>query len=187
MASLRSMYNSLPTLGEAEVRFTDRAGMMTKLAPLLAAYGGMFGLCLIHAHCSLAEGEVMLADGHVSQPVKRSEILGPCYPDRWLPTGEPYEFTTRTTTEPPAELLLSFARLTGAIGVLGLYYVGPDDPEPVLEWNQDRCIPHTETAWNPTKDNPVAMACMMVCDSRETRTSTKHKDTKSHLDIPDVA
>ncbi|KAI9817594.1 MAG: hypothetical protein M1826_001580 [Phylliscum demangeonii] len=171
---------------------------MMQLTPLLAAYGGMFGLCLIHAHCSLAEGEVMLADGHVSQPVKRSEISGPCYPDRWLPTGEPYEFTTRATTDPPIELMIAFARLTGAIGVLGLYYIAPDEPKPVLEWTEgrrnltrpwretDRSIPTTETAWNPTKDNPVTMTCVMFCDERLTRWSRYHKNTRSHRAEPDA-
>ncbi|KAI9833233.1 MAG: hypothetical protein M1826_000146 [Phylliscum demangeonii] len=193
MASVATMYNTLPSLSEAEVRFTDRPTMMKQVADLLAPYGGLFGLCLIHIHCTLAEGELMLAEGSVSKPVRQSDLTAPYYPDRWLPTGEAFEFTTRPTTEPPAELMAAFRRLTAAIGVLGLYYIGTDKSEPQLErtngrqnvsrpfTDSDQSIPTTETAWDPTKDDPVTMACVMYCDSTITRTKEYHKKTQSHV------
>lgn len=59
MATLATLYNQLPTLGEAEERFTERAPLFAALASLLAEYGNFWSLCLVHAHCKLAEGEIM--------------------------------------------------------------------------------------------------------------------------------
>ncbi|KAL6301654.1 hypothetical protein BKA93DRAFT_828130 [Sparassis latifolia] len=197
MSTLATLYNNLPTLGEADDKFVDRVNVFAKVGPLLAKYDNRFGLCLVHAHCSLTDGETMVAEGNVSEPVKDAS----CYPERWLATGEAYEFNKECTEVPPAALFDEFRSVVGdMIAVLGLYHVGNVTPGTVL-------LEHTEgrkniveavdvgmgdtkdivqTGWLPDAKDPVTMACMIICDSRTTRIGVKHKDTKSHLRVKDV-
>ncbi|KAI9725705.1 MAG: hypothetical protein M1834_009751 [Cirrosporium novae-zelandiae] len=188
MATVSILYNTLPCLGDAEKQFVDRENVFAAVGNLLAQYGNAFGLCLIHAHCTLAEDELMLAKEDISQPEKASSLKD-YYPERWLPTGEVYEFTTRPTTAPPAELSNEFKRLTSHIGVLGLYHIDDKSESkkieytegrknilrPFLEANRTQTINHIETAWNLGKGDPVTMACVIVCDSRTTRGGAVHK------------
>lgn len=44
MAATATIYNQLPTLGEADERFTEREQVFAKAASLLAEYGFAFGL-----------------------------------------------------------------------------------------------------------------------------------------------
>ena len=60
--------------------------VLRALAMLSARYEYAFGLCLVHAHCKLAEREIMLARGNVSQP-EPMEHAPTFYPERWLSTG----------------------------------------------------------------------------------------------------
>jgi len=179
------LYNSLPTLGEADDRFTDRDITFAKLAPLLASYQHRFGVCLVHSHCELGPGEKMIATGNVSQP---EAAHTPHYPTRWLHTGEPFEFRTEATPSPPAELIAEFQRIVGNIGVLGLYFAGGHALE--LEWTEGRrnitkVVPkhepgNVETGWLPGVENPTQMSCVINCDTRNTRGSSVHKGTRSH-------
>ncbi|GBE81645.1 hypothetical protein SCP_0400160 [Sparassis crispa] len=191
MSTLATLYNNLPTLGEADDKFVDRANIFAKVGPLLAKYDNKFGLYLVHAHCSLEDGEKMVASGNVSEPVKDAS----CYPERWLATGEAYEFNTEHTEVPPAALFVEFRSLVGDMtAVLGLYYAGNVTPGMML-------LEHTEgrkniveaidvgigntkdavpTAWLPDAKDPVTMACVIECDTRITRTGSAHKDTRSH-------
>jgi len=182
------MYNSLPTLGEADERFVQRDVIFAKLAPLLSSYHNQFGVCLVHSHCVLEPGEKMIGTGDVSQP--RSADI-PCYAERWLGNGEPIEFTTEETPSPPAELISEFQQIVGDSGVLGLYFSGLSASTLKLEWTEGRknitkAIPKhdpgsIETAWLPGTKNPVQMACTIYCDSRTTRSGGYHKGTKSHI------
>ncbi|KAI1126950.1 hypothetical protein F5Y10DRAFT_278468 [Nemania abortiva] len=189
--ALATIYNRLPTLEVADERFNEREKMFAQLGGLLEQYGNVFGLCLVHAHCTISDDEVMLRRGNVSQPEKLSGLTK-LYAERWMSSGEPYEFTTRLTTAPPEALLEAFNRLTSHVGVLGLYHIDKED-------NCSKAIEHTEgrknilmpytnadqaheatqtlTAWDFGCRNPVTMACnkVIVCDSRVTRIGSKHK------------
>ncbi|KAG5294124.1 hypothetical protein I7I50_04757 [Histoplasma capsulatum G186AR] len=195
MATAATLYNTLPTLEDAEKRFVEREKLFAAVGQLLAEYGNVFGLCLVHAHCILTDDEIMLARGNVSQPEKATSLVE-YYPERWLCSGEAYEFTTRPTTPPPAALLAAFNQLTSHIGVLGLYHIDNEDKGRMVEHTDGRkniltplseasaqLANHTETAWNLGKGDPVTMSCMIVCDSRITRGSAAHKGTRSHYPI----
>jgi hypothetical protein len=152
--------------------------------------------CLVHAYCKLSDEEIMLAKDNISQPVPMSDISS-FYPERWLAGGEAYEFTSRPTEAPPAELLDEFKRLTDSVRVLGLYYAGEEDHAIQLEWTEgrknitrqltdiDRLTDCTETAWRFGADHhsvSAAMVCVKCCDSRITRSAAAvHKGTKSHV------
>ncbi|KAI1106982.1 hypothetical protein F4804DRAFT_329728 [Jackrogersella minutella] len=196
MAEVASLYNSLPTLGEADEQFVNREAMLRALATLLAQYEYAFGLCLVHAHCKLsdttelAEGEIMLAAGNVSQP-KLMEHTPTYYPERWLSTGEPYEFTVRRTEKPPTELIEEFQRIVRDAklqDILGLYHIdGEKDAPAIIEWTEgrnnltreitddDKTGEPIQTAWDFGRGDPVTMSCTIYCDQRTTRGSSVHK------------
>ncbi|KIH92543.1 hypothetical protein SPBR_03265 [Sporothrix brasiliensis 5110] len=197
MTTIAEIYNRLPTLGEADDRFTDREQIFAKVANLLAEYDFAFGLCLVHAHCTITDDEIMLGRGNISQPEKVSGVTK-YFPERWLSTGQPYEFTTRPTTEPPTALFNALAQLTGRAGVLGLYHIDKSETaDKMLEHTEGRkniLMPYTGadkahaatqilTAWDLGSCNPVTMACnkVIICDSRTTRNGAVHKDTKSEV------
>ncbi|PVF95387.1 hypothetical protein CPB86DRAFT_827927 [Serendipita vermifera] len=119
MTSIASLYNTLPTLKEARNQLEDKEGILSKLVPILAKYENQYGVCLVHRHCTLEEGEAMVAEGNVSQP----ETSGSYYPERWLSTGEPYEFNREPCKSPPENLLKEFQEAVGEIHVLGLFFV----------------------------------------------------------------
>ena len=196
MAAIAKMYNALPTLEDADKLFVDREGIFAAAATLLAQYGNAFGICLIHAHCTVTEDEIMLAQGNISRPKKVSS-LDKFYPERWLPSGEAYEFTTRPTTSPPPALVDEFNQLTSHIGVLGLYHVDNEGEGKMIEHTEGRTnilMPYVdtieassgdiiETAWNLGKGDPVTMACVIVCDARVTRNSKKHFGTYRRVQL----
>jgi hypothetical protein len=119
MATIAALYNSLPSVDAADKMFVNRDQIFSRLAPLLAAYDNKFGLCLVHRHCALEEGEMMVATGNVTQPERNVD----CYPERWLATGEPYEFTRTPIPSPPRELFEEFQKIVHAVDVLGLFYI----------------------------------------------------------------
>lgn len=123
MTTVTALYNSLPSIGDADKKFVNRSQIFSKLSPLLAAHENKFGVCLVHRHCSLEEGEMMVATGNISQPERNVQ----CYPERWLATGEPYEFTRKPTRLPPQELLEEFQRIVHGVDVLGLFYIHDGD------------------------------------------------------------
>ena len=134
----------------------------------------------------------MLGTGNISEPRKVSE-LAEYYPERWLSSGTPYEFTTRPTTAPPAALIEAFNQLTAQIGVVGLYHIEKVESKPgkMIEHTEGRkniLMPYTdadrahlatqtETAWDLGSYDPVTMACnsIIICDSRTTRSGATHK------------
>ena len=184
MVDYVQMYNSLPSIEEADERFLNREETFAKLAPLLAEFNHQFGVCLVHAHCKLQQGEKMIAQGNITQPELSTDV--PHFPDRWLPNGQPFEFTTTPTTSPPARLIAEFQKITGPNNVLGLWYKSDDKLE--LERTEGRKniteeisdlagIPHFETAWLPIKEGAVVLAgCAKVC--RKNPTTNTHP--KSH-------
>lgn len=177
-------YNSLPTLLEAVQRFNDRERVFAGLARLLASYGNVFGVCLVHAHCTLSKGEIMMEREDVSEPVDppKTELY---YPERWLSSGIPYEFTSRYTETPPESLFNEFRAVTGAYEVLGLYYAG-NQRDVKLEWTEGRKnvvramveedwrLNPVETAWNLGKGDPVTMACVLLCATATTEQGGHH-------------
>ncbi|KAK0707788.1 hypothetical protein B0H67DRAFT_671321 [Lasiosphaeris hirsuta] len=68
MAAVAQIYNTLPTLGDANARFVDREPTLRELADLLAQYGNIFGICLVHSHCKLADGEICSPKGTFPSP-----------------------------------------------------------------------------------------------------------------------
>ena len=187
MGLVAKAYNTLPTLSEANNKFTDREECFATVASLLSRYDNRFGVCLVHVHCTLTDDEIMLARGAVSEPVPASGV-SKYYPERWLPSGEPYEFTVRPTHSPPPELVAEFCKLTGGSNVLGLCYIGDETQEPLIEWTdgrtnrtrplteRDRASGQTvETQWQLSgRGDPVVMACYMVCESETTRSGGFH-------------
>ncbi|CUA67188.1 hypothetical protein RSOLAG22IIIB_13298 [Rhizoctonia solani] len=169
--SLATLYNSLPSVADASDAFKDRDEMFAKLAPLLAAYQLQFGVCLVHGHCALEEGEAMVANGNISRPVRG----GPQYPERWLADGTPYEFNQEPTSAPPAELIRDFQAIVGKDSSLGLFYQNnPPDGKTWVERTEgrenivelidnDKLPKHLETGWTPGTDGPVTMVCRIIC------------------------
>ncbi|KAI9714038.1 MAG: hypothetical protein M1820_000768 [Bogoriella megaspora] len=193
--AVASLYNTLPTLGDADDKFIHREATFEKLIGLFKKYDYEWGLCLVHVHCNLEAGELMLANGNISNPSEASVDSQHVFPERWLCNGKAYEFTTKHTRSPPVELVDEFRSLTGANPVLGLYYSGgqgTDDGLVSLERTEGRSnitdpvqfgdVPSNsiQTAWLPGSINPIQMACTIWCDMRTTRTSSSHKDTRTH-------
>ncbi|EJP65462.1 uncharacterized protein BBA_05793 [Beauveria bassiana ARSEF 2860] len=196
MAEVASLYNTLPTLGEADEQFVNREATLCALATLLAQYEYAFGLCLVHTHCKLAEGEIMLARGNVSEP-ELMEHAPTFYPERWLSTGEPYEFTLRRTGKPPTKLVDEFQRIVKDAklqDILGLYHIdGGGEMPAIIEWTEgrknltreiaadDKTGEPIQTAWDFARGDPVTMSCAIYCDQRTTRGASTHKGTRSHV------
>lgn len=178
MEQVWKYYNTLPSLLEAKERFNNRERFFLAVAHLLSTYNNMFGVCLVHAHCILSEGEIMLAEGNVSQPVHVS-TAPTCYAERWLSSGQPYEFTTHPTQEPPDSLVKGLRSLTGDDDALGLYFIVSGDVKEAsvitLEWTEGRKNLVREmkledweqrtvgTAWALDIDKPVKMAPVVYC------------------------
>ncbi|KAI4173800.1 MAG: hypothetical protein LQ343_002735 [Gyalolechia ehrenbergii] len=199
--TVSALYNKLPSLSEAEEQFVSRSAVFATVGKLLGTYNHAFGLCLVHAHCTLAEDEIMLTRANnISEPEKTSSLAehgDNYYAERWLASGEAYEFTTRPTESPPAQLMEAFHELTARYGgVLGLYYVHDAQQGKMIEYTEGRrniLMPYTgadearaanqtETAWNLGRGDPVTMACVIVCDTITTRHGgAKHKGTKTHF------
>lgn len=185
MNSVAKFYNILPTLEEANEKFVNRQEIFNILFELLAQHNNAFDICLVHAHCTLNEGEIMLETDGISQPVLASEAPAH-YPERWLPSGIPYEFTTEPTQAPPPDLITAFCALTQSTGVLGLCYNSSRYLNPRLEWtegrrNMTRMLakedekPMTiESQWNLGRGNPVTVACYLYCTSKTTRSGGMH-------------
>ncbi|KAJ7828798.1 hypothetical protein B0H13DRAFT_2117257 [Mycena leptocephala] len=163
MTDVASLYNSLPTIEEADKNFVDRTQLFSKLAPLLAAYEYKFGVCLVHAHCKLEEGEMMVASGYISEPQKDLQ----CYPERWLASGEPYEFTTESTATPPAELFTEFRQLSE-------WTEGRKNITRVVTENEPGDI---ETGWLPGTADLTTMVCVTKCKSRARGHTESHEPT----------
>jgi hypothetical protein len=167
-----ALYNSLPTLERADAGFTNRPKVFSDLAPLLAGYDNQFGVCLVHAHCTLSEGERMVSRGNVSEPVSGG---GPAYPERWLADGTAYEFSATPTPVPSPELVSEFKRVVGPFAdVLGLFYAGDVLPgvvklertegrRNITEDMDDVDNAHIETGWRLGTEHPVAMKCAVQC------------------------
>jgi hypothetical protein len=122
--SVATLYNTLPSLDEANEQFINREQVLKTLGPLFAKHGNKFGLCLVHRHCTLEDGEMMVATGNVSEPKRDIK----CFPERWLATGQPFEFNRDPTSPPPSELVEEFQTIVkgmsfGGVGVLGLFFV----------------------------------------------------------------
>jgi hypothetical protein len=197
-----SSYNELLSLGDADERFAGRTDVFARLVPLLAKYEYRFGVCLVHTHCKLDEGEIMLADGNISEPVYATPNDEGVFPDRWLASGEAYEFTKAVTPSPPAALVQDFKVTVGDYAdVLGLWYAGDAAPNVFrIEYTEGRKnitkvrgLDHDlskessmETGWLPGIEggNPVMMRCWMLCDWLTTRGKQYHRNTQRHHHIP---
>jgi hypothetical protein len=135
------LYNRLPSLHEARTHLYGLEGgpepLLKSLAPIFKYYPHL-GICLVHAHCELVEGEKMVSSGRVSQPESGDEQ---CFPERWLSNGIPYEFSRTSTIaeeELPPSLVKDFRTRLEQYGkeklggedlnrLLGIYYVHDPD------------------------------------------------------------
>lgn len=126
MASPAEIYNSLPSVEEADNKFTDRERIFSMLVPILRGYEDKFGVGLVHGHAKLREGEKMVTSGLITRP--RSDVEG--YPERWLATGQPYVFNVQETECPSDDLssrlkeVFSIAGDIDGIDILGVAYLG---------------------------------------------------------------
>jgi hypothetical protein len=130
------LYNSLPSLRDARERFKSIEGgpgqLLKSLAPLFKNHPG-FGVCLVHTHCELTNGEKMVSTGRITEPVTIDD--GKCFPERWLSNGVPFEFNSSPTVKGglPTELVESFYTHLKSFGendlsdLLGIYYVHDRD------------------------------------------------------------
>jgi hypothetical protein len=136
MTTVAALYNTLPSIEEADRRFINRGEIFSKLTPIIAPYADKFGVCLVHRHCALEEGEMMVSTGNISQPERNVQ----CYPERWLPTGEAFEFSREFSSAPPQELFTEFRNLVRDIGVLGIFVVQEEDRkgELIMEHTEGR-------------------------------------------------
>lgn len=133
------LYNELPSLGKARDRLTTLdSGLHRLFKSLIPIFNHhpQFGVCLIHAHCTLHSDEKMVSTGRVSEPVldTASGENRLIYPERWLSNGVPYEFSSTPTVEVRDELVEAFQdRMKSFEGkdlsdLFGIYYIHrPDD------------------------------------------------------------
>ncbi|KAF7343049.1 hypothetical protein MVEN_01735200 [Mycena venus] len=193
------LYNMLPTIEGAASLCTPAAlsAMTPELSALLATFGCEWGMCLVHAHCTLAEGELMLARGNVSQPEMMQNLLEPYFPERWLADGRAFEYNAEKTAAPPAELVTQFHAIVtkaGLAGILGLYFAGNTPPVAedriLLEHTEGRAniiesidvrtadTGNIQTAWRPNlkagPGMPVTLACVTTCPSNSHSRGPKH-------------
>lgn len=96
---------------------------------------------------------MMVATGNISQPEKDVQ----CYPEKWLATGEPYEFSKEPTVPPPEDLFKEFQKIVEDIGVLGLYFNRDEDisvgvPIERTEGRQNITEAHPGDGDNPVPD-----------------------------------
>ena len=182
-------YNALPTLFEANKRFSHRSETFNALNKLLSTYQNSWGVCLVHAHCKLTEGEIMLAgDDNFTQPVKVLDA-STCHPSCWLPSGEPFEFTTHATEVSPEKLVNEFQSLTKDVGVLGLFYAKTSKANAkdgaLVEWTEGRSnlvrpleandlALAIETAWILADCGAVPMTCKLYCITETTDRGGSH-------------
>jgi hypothetical protein len=132
-----TVYNSLPSIQDADKRFQNREELLAKLTPLVAKYQNHFGACLVHNHTQLEPGEVMVATSDsVSEPVVSS---GTYYPEKWLASGQAYEYSIEPPAhQPPPEFFEEFRKIVGPESPLGVFYVPPNAPEITTETNDGR-------------------------------------------------
>jgi len=125
MTSIAALYNTFPSLEEADEKFSNRERIFPMLVAVLSGYEDKFAVNLVHSHGKLEEGEKMVTTELINQPMKDVE----CYPDRWLPTGQAYGFNTRPTESPPEGLLGKFKAVVdtmgpiGGVGILAMSYL----------------------------------------------------------------
>jgi hypothetical protein len=125
MTSIDALFNTLPSLDQANKKFSNRKSIFPMLVAVLSGYEDKFGINLVHRHTTLDKGEKMVTIGNVTKPMKDVK----CYPERWLVTGQAYVFNTEPTESPPEELLEKLKAVVdtvgyiGGVGVLGLAYI----------------------------------------------------------------
>ncbi|KAF8581436.1 hypothetical protein K439DRAFT_1636146 [Ramaria rubella] len=177
MDDLPAIYNALPSISEANLNFTNREEVFTKLTPFIEKHDYAYGVCLIHAHAKLEPGEVMIStDNCVTEPV--SSPTKAYYPERWLATGQPYEFTYEPTTEPSSEVFEEFHKIVGPDSPLGLFFVDEDAYTIRTEITEGRKsvtssgppsaellnFKSLESAWLPGK-GPHAILVCVICSN----------------------
>jgi hypothetical protein len=87
------IYNSLDFLDTANEKFRPHRGILCdpELISLFKRYR-QYGVCLVHRHYDIREGELVVTDDSTTQPLEEN---GTYYPERWLPNGTAYEFNTK--------------------------------------------------------------------------------------------
>ncbi|KAK6513508.1 hypothetical protein TWF281_005132 [Arthrobotrys megalospora] len=155
-----TVYNTLPYVIAAGEAFQEREPIFAEVGELFAKYDFKWGLCLVHRHCQLYDDEIMIADGYITQPISKSQA-GEYYPENWLSSGEPYEFTTRKTETPPEELFTALREILPKhlISILGVCHVDQqEDPVDLLEHTEGRkniLVPQNTTGELKGKRNVV--------------------------------
>jgi len=131
-----AFYNSLLIVEDAAAalnRVEDRRTIFEELTRLLARYpngarsGAQFGICLVHRHFELDDGEKMVSHGNITQPQSqpRSPPIGLYRASRWTAEGKPFEFTRDETKPLPDDLPPKFQTIVNKynVEVLGLHHV----------------------------------------------------------------
>ncbi|KAF5368193.1 hypothetical protein D9757_011504 [Collybiopsis confluens] len=195
-------YNTLATVDEAtQILNNDgaiRDAVLTRIASALSATAGLWGVVLVHRHCTLSPAELMVHRGLICQPETIAQAM--VYGTRWLSDGTPFEYSVEASEPPPRELLASFVEACGPLqNILGLYYL----PQYGTIGSQSVLMEHSEgrsnilelvdrseslerfiqTGWGPRTEGglPVTLGCAIYCDTLMTRDSTYHKNTETHI------
>ncbi|KAF8587757.1 hypothetical protein K439DRAFT_1630373 [Ramaria rubella] len=176
MSDIVAVYNALPHIEEAHVKFTNRDEVFAKLTPFIAKHNYVYGVCLVHGHTKLEAGEVMVSTSDsVTEPI--SSPSKSYHPERWLATGQPYEFTYEPTVEPPPEVFEEFSKIVGPGSPLGLFFVDVNAPTTRTETTDGRKsvtrpglpdegvdnLKWVEAAWVPGRDIIVYGICVYSC------------------------
>ncbi|KAJ3876951.1 hypothetical protein F5051DRAFT_20871 [Lentinula edodes] len=195
-----SLYNALPSLGDADSTLAKtRTSVLAELGTLLLKYKGVWGVCLVHSHCTLLQGEAMVAEGNYCQPKMVDRVASPLFPGQWLSDGRPFEYTTEKTETPPQEIFKQLQDIAPDMqGVIGLYYAGDNRSvsreSVLLEHTEGRTNitknilradltdSEIQTAWIPDSDGgmPIQMVCTQMCDWMTTRLGARYHTGKYH-------
>ncbi|KAL1413844.1 hypothetical protein Q8F55_001628 [Vanrija albida] len=162
MATLAAYYSALPTVDQAHESLSrvQFDAIKSKVGKLLLPYGDAFGMCLVHHHFDLFEGEVMAEgkDGVCKPHLKSSGET--FYPKRYDRNGKAYEFSTLAQEGIPDMLFEAFRAIVPEEAHLGLYSrQGDDEDADVVEVTSggDKERVHRLVPRAPEHDNEIIM------------------------------
>ncbi|EKD03069.1 hypothetical protein A1Q2_02518 [Trichosporon asahii var. asahii CBS 8904] len=159
---MMAYYSGLPSVNEAHRSLEDVQfdAIKADVGHLLAHFGDSFGMCLVHHHFDLLDGEVM-AEGEDGVCKPRLTASGDkFYPKRFDRHGKAYEFSTVPQEPVPEVLFQAFRTLVPETVHLGLYSrQGDDEDADVVEVTEanDSERAHRMVPRGPEHDLSLAM------------------------------
>lgn len=123
LENVYKVYNELPSIQTAYKKFSgNKDATIASLIPLISKYNNKYGVALVHKHVVLEPGEVILSNANdVAEPVIAPAVH---HPERWLASGEAYEFSSKNVGDaPPPEFFSEFRKIVGDDTPLGVFVV----------------------------------------------------------------